>query len=84
MRAAAARIRNVHVTRRRRGTSAHIAAIALVLMEMMSSRKKIIVETGGPLVNRLSSASLRMTSWFAWQRVATPQQGRRCKVLRGI
>jgi hypothetical protein len=72
------------VTRRRRGTSAHIGAIALVLMEMMSSRKKIIVETGGPLVNRLSSASVRMTSWFAWQRVATSRQGRRRKVLRGI
>jgi hypothetical protein len=53
-------------------------------MEMMSSRKKIIVETGGPLVNRLSSASVRMTSWFAWQRVATSRQGRRRKVLRGI
>jgi hypothetical protein len=73
-------IRSDHVTRRRRGTSAHIAAIALLLMVTMSSRKKIIVETGGPLVNWLSSAALRVRG----QRVASPRRSLGAEVLRGI
>jgi hypothetical protein len=42
-------------------------------MALMSSRKKIIVETGGPLVNRLSSAGVGVSQCLqlAWQRVAT-------------
>jgi hypothetical protein len=65
------------VTRRRGGTSAHIAAIALLIMEQMSSRKKIIVETGGPLVNRRSSAALRVRSSSDWRRVAGAESAAR-------
>jgi hypothetical protein len=36
LRFGAANIRDDHVTRRRRGTSAHIAPIALLLLELMS------------------------------------------------
>jgi hypothetical protein len=70
------------VTRRRRGTSAHIAAIALLLMVTMSSRKKIIVETGGPLVNWLSSAALRVRVIRLAAGRLTPPQSRRRSAAR--